>query len=134
MTVPGKGNAAQEIRRLGRGSITIFELPEEGEKQSNHLAEGSVNIVKGLIRTLKSSTESNLRTEIGSHRAFQLGTVATWRRIRPNRCTRSHLQSGRFLLPRALACGCPCCQPWTGRLIVGASLPHVLSEVVNAGP
>ena len=57
---------AQEIRRLRReSSITIFEHPEEGEKQSNHLAEGSVNIVKGLIRTLKSSTESNLRTEIG---------------------------------------------------------------------
>ena len=32
----------QEIRRLGReGSITIFEHPEEGEKQSDHLAEGS---------------------------------------------------------------------------------------------
>ena len=57
---------AQEIRRLRReGSITIFEHHEEGEKQSNHLAEGSVNIVKGLIRTLKRSTESNLRTEIG---------------------------------------------------------------------
>ena len=57
---------AQEIRRLRRdGSITVFEHPEEEEKQSNHLAEGSVNIVKGLIRTLKSSTESNLRTEIG---------------------------------------------------------------------
>ena len=36
-----------------------------GEKQSNHLAEGGVNIVKGLIRTLKSSTESNLRRKIG---------------------------------------------------------------------
>ena len=48
---------AQEIPRLRReDSITIFEYPEEGEKQSNHLAEGSVNIVKGLIRTLKSST------------------------------------------------------------------------------
>ena len=45
--------------------IITFEHPEEGEKQSNHLAEGGVNIVKGLIRTLKSSTESNLRTEIG---------------------------------------------------------------------
>ena len=54
---------AQEIRRLRReGSITIFEHPEEGEKQINHLAEGSVKFV---IRTLKSSTESNLRTEIG---------------------------------------------------------------------
>ena len=57
---------AQEIRGLRReGSITIFEHPEEGEKQSNHLAEGSVNIVKGLIRTLMSTTETNLRTEIG---------------------------------------------------------------------
>ena len=54
---------AQEIRR--DGSITNLKHLEEGEKQSNHLAEGSVNIVKGLIRTLKSSTESNLRTEIG---------------------------------------------------------------------
>ena len=57
---------AQKIRRLRReDSITIFKHPEEDEKQSNHLAEGSVNIVKGLIRNLKSSTESNLRTEIG---------------------------------------------------------------------
>ena len=32
---------AQEIRRLRReGSITILEHSEEGEKQSNHLAEG----------------------------------------------------------------------------------------------
>ena len=36
-----------------------------GKKQSNHLVEGSVNIVKGLLKTLKSSTETNLRTEIG---------------------------------------------------------------------
>ena len=57
---------AQEIRRLRReNSIIILEHSEEGEKQSNHLAEGSVNIVRGLIRTLKSSTKSNLRTEIG---------------------------------------------------------------------
>ena len=48
---------AQEIRRLRRdGSITIFEHPEEGEKQSN------VNIVKILIRTMKSR---NLRKEVG---------------------------------------------------------------------
>ena len=60
----------QEIRRPRReGSITIFEHPEEGKKQSNHLADRSVNIEKGLIRTSESSTESNLRTEIGpSHR------------------------------------------------------------------
>ena len=38
---------AQEIRRLRReGIITIFEHLEEGEKQSNHLVEGGVNIVK----------------------------------------------------------------------------------------
>ena len=56
---------ALEIRRLRRGSsITILEHPEE-EMQDNHLAEGSVDIVKGFIRTLKSSTESNLRTTIG---------------------------------------------------------------------
>ena len=57
---------AQEIRRLRReSSITILKHPEEEEKQSNHLAEESVNIVKGVIRTLKSIKESNLRTEIG---------------------------------------------------------------------
>ena len=57
---------AQEIRRLRReSSSTLLGHLEEGEKQSNHLAEGSVNIVKELIRTLKSSTESNLRGEIG---------------------------------------------------------------------
>ena len=34
---------AQEIRRLRReNSITILEHPEEEEKQSNHLAGGSV--------------------------------------------------------------------------------------------
>ena len=36
-----------------------------GEKQSSPLAEGSVNIVQGLMRTFKGSTESNLRTETG---------------------------------------------------------------------
>ena len=45
-------------------SIPILEHLEQEEKQSNNLAEGSVNIVKGAIKTLKSSTESNLRTEI----------------------------------------------------------------------
>ena len=55
---------AQEIRRLRReGSIAVFEHPDKGKKQSNHLAEGSVNIVLGLIGTLKSSTGSNLRAE-----------------------------------------------------------------------
>ena len=45
---------AQEIRRLRReGSITIFVHPEEGEKQSNHLADVGVNMVKGLTRTLE---------------------------------------------------------------------------------
>ena len=43
------------------------------------------------------------------HRALRLGTVATWRRIRPSRCTRSQIQSGRFLLPRALARSCLHC-------------------------
>ena len=65
-TEPGSLAQAQEIRRLRReSSITILEHPEEREKQSNHLAEGSEKIVKGLTRILKSSTESNLRTEIG---------------------------------------------------------------------
>ena len=40
---------AQEIRRLRReGSITIFEHPEEGEKQSNHLAEGTEGLHQNL--------------------------------------------------------------------------------------
>ena len=30
---------------------------KSGEKQSNHLAEDSVNIAKGLSRTLQSSTQ-----------------------------------------------------------------------------
>ena len=35
----------QEIRRLRKeGTITIFEHPEEGEKQRNHLVQGGVNI------------------------------------------------------------------------------------------
>ena len=41
------------------------EHPEAGEKQSNHLAEGSVDILKRLIRIQKSSTESNLKRTIG---------------------------------------------------------------------
>ena len=45
---------AQETRRLIRGSsTTVLEHPEEGEKQSNHM--------KGLIRTLKSSTKSQFK-------------------------------------------------------------------------
>ena len=55
---------AHEIRRLKRdGSITIFEHPQEGKKQSIHLAEGSDR--EGPHRTLKSSTESNSRTKVG---------------------------------------------------------------------
>ena len=62
---------AQETRRLRReDSITILEHPEEDEKQSNHLADNSVNIVKSLIRTLQSSTESKFRTEIGPSQAL----------------------------------------------------------------
>ena len=58
--------SAQEFRRMRKESnITNLEHLEEGRKQSNHLTEGNVNIVKGLIRTLESSTESNLETEIG---------------------------------------------------------------------
>ena len=57
---------AQEIRRLRiESSITILQHSEEVEKQGDHLAEASVNIVKGLITILKSSTESKLRPEIG---------------------------------------------------------------------
>ena len=52
---------AIEARRMRReGSVTILEHPEEYESQSNHLAESGVNVVKGLIRTLKSNLEENL--------------------------------------------------------------------------
>ena len=70
-----------------------------------------------------------------SRHTLRLGIVATW--IRPSHCTRSHLQSGSFLLPRALARSCPLCQPWTGDVTTsddGASLPHVPSEVLSTGP
>ena len=53
---PRVGPGDSRLRR--EDSITIFEPHEEKEKQSNHLAEGSVNIEKGLVRTLQSSTES----------------------------------------------------------------------------
>ena len=49
---------AQEIRRQRReGGITISEHPEKEERQSNHLAEGSVNFVKGFLRTLKEDRD-----------------------------------------------------------------------------
>ena len=70
-----------------------------------------------------------------SRHTLRLGIVATW--ILPSHCTRSHLQSGRFLLPTALAHNCPLCQPWTGddtKSDDGASLPHVQSEVFSTGP
>ena len=69
-----------------------------------------------------------------SHRTLRLGIVA---RTRPSRCTRSHLQSGKFLLPRTLACSCPNCQPWTRDDTTsddGASLPHAPSEVLSTSP
>ena len=69
------------MRREGR--ITIFEHPEEGgEAEGNHLAEGSANIVKGLIRTPKSSAESNVeRDGLVSH-ADSLGSPSTPRSSR----------------------------------------------------
>ena len=48
---------------LSSPSIIIREHPEVGENQSNQLAEENVNIVKAVIRTLKSSTGSNFGVE-----------------------------------------------------------------------
>ena len=64
---------AQEIRRMRR---------ESGKEAEHHLAEGTVNIVKGLIRALKSRTESNLRAQL------KCGSMAADRRTpteRPRR-------------------------------------------------
>ena len=70
---------SQEIRRLRReSSITILKHFEERKKQGNHLAEGSVNIVKGLIRTSKSITESNCRTETGPCYPLHSSRTGTW--------------------------------------------------------
>ena len=58
---------AQEIwrlRREGQHHHRRAYLRRE-RSRATVLLRSSVNIVKGLIRTLKSSTESNLRTEIG---------------------------------------------------------------------
>ena len=46
------------------GSTTLTENPEEGESQSNHYAEGGINVVKGLIRTLKLSVEERMGHEL----------------------------------------------------------------------
>ena len=96
-------------------------------------------------RTSESNTsrwiqsDSPARKVSSSHRpsrhTLQLSIVAMW--IRSSHCTRSHLQSGRFLLFRALARGCPCCHTWTGDDTTsddGASLPHAPSEVLSTGP
>ena len=64
----GSQTVTFEVRQRASHSQEIRRLRREGSKmrrRNNHLAEGSVNIVKGLIRTLKCSSESNLRTEIG---------------------------------------------------------------------
>lgn len=67
VTVKADGEAAitaliNEVRRRRKiGSTTLREAPEEGEKQSNHLAEGAVGLLKGMIRTLKASAEERLK-------------------------------------------------------------------------
>ena len=48
------------LRRFGgRGEKVASPFPstEKGEKQSIHLAEGSVNFVKGFFRTLKEDRD-----------------------------------------------------------------------------
>ena len=56
---------AEAIRReRADGTTTRFENPEEGEKESNARAEGAVNVAKGMIRTLKASTEARLKIKI----------------------------------------------------------------------
>ena len=80
----------------------------------------------GSSQTLQSGRFPD-QLPLPSHRTLRLGIVA---RTRPSLCSRSHLQSGKFLLPRDLACSCPCCQSWTLDDTTsddGASLPHVLS-------
>ena len=60
---PGLLALAQGIRSLRReSSITTFEHPDEREGRATTLLSEE-DIVKGFIRTLKSSTESNLRTD-----------------------------------------------------------------------
>ena len=59
-------NALMEELRKARGedAVTLLETVPEGDEQSNCHGEGAVNILKGLIRTLKSSTEDRLGEEI----------------------------------------------------------------------
>lgn len=55
----------QEVRRYRAGTgETQIERTPEGEKPCNSYGESGVNVVKGLIRTLKSATEANLGEEM----------------------------------------------------------------------
>ena len=56
---------AEEVRRWrGEEKTTLIEHPEEGEHQSNHYAESGVNVIKGLVRTIKSGIEEKLGHEL----------------------------------------------------------------------
>ena len=56
-----------DIRReRGAETTTVPEEPTEGESQSNHYAEGYVNIVKGLVRTFIDAIECTVKTKLDS--------------------------------------------------------------------
>ena len=56
----------REIRRhRARQGATLIEYPPEGAKQSNSHAESAVGTIKGMIRTLISSTEKRLGIPVG---------------------------------------------------------------------
>lgn len=55
-----------EVRRQrADGSITVPDNSETGESQCNHLAEGAVNTLKGLIRTWIDALEKRLGAKLG---------------------------------------------------------------------
>ena len=67
-----------------------------------------------------------------SHPALRMHTVATWRRIRPSRCTHSHLLPESFLLPRAHACSIASPGPGMIRRLLSVrgrcSMPHLYRQ------
>ena len=58
--------------KVARGdeAVTLHEPSDEGDSQSNHYAEGAVNTIKGLMRTLLSTTEANLGIKIRPNHAL----------------------------------------------------------------
>ena len=56
----------KDVRRArADAGPTMFEHPPEGVNEANSYAEGGVGSMKGLIRTLKHSTEHRLGIELG---------------------------------------------------------------------